>query len=138
MEGEKSELSMTEDIMLSDETGDGVNSGLEIISGVSSGIEIISGLANESARAKLSFKACSLSNCLTSSIVLVYVIKFISDLRQVGGVLVSTTNKTDRHNITEILLKMALNTIAHPTLILIFMTFILKLFFRIDEWMVWF
>jgi hypothetical protein len=27
MEGEKSELSMTEEIMLSDETGDGVNSG---------------------------------------------------------------------------------------------------------------
>ena len=73
MEGEKSELSMTEEIMLSDETGDGVNSGLEIISGVSSGIEIISGLANESARAKLSFKACSLSNCLTSSIVLVLI-----------------------------------------------------------------
>jgi hypothetical protein len=30
-------------------------------------------LANESARAKLSFKACSLSNCLTSSIVLVLI-----------------------------------------------------------------
>ena len=43
-----------------------------------------------------------------------YVIKFVSDLRQVGGFLrspVSSTNKTDRHDITEILLKVALNTI---------------------------
>jgi hypothetical protein len=43
------------------------------------------------------------------------VIKFISDLRQVGGFRpgtpVSSTNKTDRHDITEILLKVALNTI---------------------------
>jgi len=35
-----------------------------------------------------------------------YVIKFVSDLRQV-----SSTNKTGRHDTTEILLKMALNTI---------------------------
>ena len=44
-------------------------------------------------------------------------IKFVSDLRQVGGFpspLVSSTNKTDRHDITEISLKMALNTIK-PT-----------------------
>ena len=34
-----------------------------------------------------------------------YVIKFVSDLRQVGGTLVSSTNKT------ELLLKVALNTI---------------------------
>jgi hypothetical protein len=44
-----------------------------------------------------------------------YVIKFVSDLRQVGGFFpgnpVSSTNKTDRHYITEILLKVALNTI---------------------------
>ena len=43
-----------------------------------------------------------------------YVIKFVSDLRQVGGflpgTLVSSTNKTDRHDITEILMKMALST----------------------------
>ena len=42
-----------------------------------------------------------------------YVIKFVSDLRQVGGFLrvlpVSSTKKTD---ITEILLKVALNTIT--------------------------
>ena len=39
-----------------------------------------------------------------------YVIKFVSDL--VGGFSpVSSTNKTDRHDITEILLKVALNTI---------------------------
>jgi hypothetical protein len=39
----------------------------------------------------------------------VTVIKFVSDLRQVGGflrVLVSSTNKTDRHDIAEILLKL--------------------------------
>jgi hypothetical protein len=41
-----------------------------------------------------------------------YVIKLVSDLRQVGGfllgTLVSSTNKTDRNNITKILLKVAL------------------------------
>ena len=40
-------------------------------------------------------------------------IKFVSDLRQVGGFSagppVSSTNKTDRHDIAEILLKVALN-----------------------------
>ena len=40
-----------------------------------------------------------------------YVIKFVSDLRQVGvffpSTLVSSYNKTDRHDITEILLKVA-------------------------------
>ena len=44
-----------------------------------------------------------------------YVIKFVSDLWQVGCFLwspqVSSTNKTDCHDITEILLKVALNTI---------------------------
>ena len=45
-----------------------------------------------------------------------YVIKFVSDL-QTGrwfspGTLVSSTNKTDRHDITEILLKVVLNTIT--------------------------
>ena len=41
--------------------------------------------------------------------------KFVSDLRQVGGFLLvlrfSSTNKTDRHDINERLLKVALNTI---------------------------
>jgi hypothetical protein len=37
-----------------------------------------------------------------------YVIKFVSDLQQV---MVSSTNETDRQNITEILLKVALKTI---------------------------
>jgi hypothetical protein len=45
-----------------------------------------------------------------------YVIKFVSDLWQVGGFLlsspVSSTNKTDCHDITEILLQVALNTIT--------------------------
>jgi hypothetical protein len=44
------------------------------------------------------------------------VIKFVNDLRQVGGfspgTKVSSTNKTDCHDITEILLKVALNTIT--------------------------
>jgi hypothetical protein len=43
-----------------------------------------------------------------------YVIKFVSDLRQVGDFLrvlrFPSTNKTERHGITEILLKVALNT----------------------------
>jgi len=45
-----------------------------------------------------------------------YVIKFVSDMQQVGwfspGTTVSFTNKTDRHDITEILLKVASNTIT--------------------------
>jgi hypothetical protein len=49
-----------------------------------------------------------------------YVIKFISDLGQVSGFLmwfspgtpVSSINKTDRHDITEILLNAALNIIT--------------------------
>jgi hypothetical protein len=43
-----------------------------------------------------------------------FVIKFISDLRQVGvfpGTPVSSANKTDHHDTTEILLKVALSTI---------------------------
>jgi hypothetical protein len=43
-------------------------------------------------------------------------IKFVGDLRQVDGflqvLLISSTNKTDCYNITEILLKVALNTIT--------------------------
>jgi hypothetical protein len=43
------------------------------------------------------------------------VIKFVGNLRQVGvfspGTLVSSPNKTDRHDITELLLKVALYTI---------------------------
>jgi len=45
-----------------------------------------------------------------------YVIKFVIDLRQVDdffpGTPVSSTNNTDRYDITEIYLKMALNTIT--------------------------
>jgi len=40
-----------------------------------------------------------------------YVIKFVSDFGHVWFSPVSSTNKTDRHEITEILLKVALNTI---------------------------
>ena len=46
----------------------------------------------------------------------IYVIKFVSDLQQVGGFFpgtpVSSTNKTDHNDIAEILLKVALNTIT--------------------------
>jgi hypothetical protein len=54
-----------------------------------------------------------------------YVIKFVSDLRQIGGFNPSTPvsstymYNTDRHDITEILLKVALNTINQikPTML---------------------
>ena len=50
-----------------------------------------------------------------------YVIKIVSDLRQVCGFFpstpISSTIKTDRHNITKILLKVALNTINQPSII---------------------
>jgi hypothetical protein len=50
-----------------------------------------------------------------------YVIKFVSDLRQVGGfLLVSSINKTGRHDIAEILLIVAQNTITPITSILIY------------------
>jgi hypothetical protein len=53
-----------------------------------------------------------------------YVIKFVSDMCQVGGflpgILVSSTNKTDHHDITEILLKMVLNTITLSLTLYIF------------------
>ena len=45
-----------------------------------------------------------------------YVIKFVSDLRHVGGTPVSSTNKTDCHDITEILLKLALSTIKQANI----------------------
>jgi hypothetical protein len=51
-----------------------------------------------------------------------YVIKFVSDLRQEWwfspGSAVSSTNKTDSHNINEILMKVALNTITLTLLII--------------------
>ena len=48
-----------------------------------------------------------------------YVIKFVRDLRHVGGFLrvlrFTSTNKTGRHDMTEILLKVALSTTNQPT-----------------------
>ena len=44
-----------------------------------------------------------------------YVIKFVSNLRQIGfpqGTPVSSTNKTDHHDKTEILFKVAFSTIS--------------------------
>ena len=50
-----------------------------------------------------------------------YVIKFVNDLRQVSGFLwilrFHPVSKTDRHDITEILLKVVLNTINQTKLI---------------------
>ena len=41
-----------------------------------------------------------------------YVMKFVSDLREIGGFLqVSFTNEIDHHDITEMLLKVVLNTL---------------------------
>jgi len=42
-----------------------------------------------------------------------YVIEFVSELRQGGGTPVSSTNKINRNDITDVLLKVALNTIKH-------------------------
>jgi hypothetical protein len=50
-----------------------------------------------------------------------YVIKFVSDLRQVGGFIRYSNllhRKTDLHDITEILLKVALNTINESSIYL--------------------
>jgi hypothetical protein len=53
-----------------------------------------------------------------------YMIKFVSDLRQVGGFFlgtpVSSTNKTDLHDIAEIMLKVALSTINHKPIYIIY------------------
>ena len=52
-----------------------------------------------------------------------YDIKFVSDLRKIGGVFpdtpVSATNKTDSHDIAELLLKVALSAITPITLLLL-------------------
>ena len=52
-----------------------------------------------------------------------YVIKFVSDLQQVGGFLrfspVFSTDKTDNYDISEILLKVALNPITTLTLTIV-------------------
>jgi hypothetical protein len=46
------------------------------------------------------------------------VVKLVSDQRQIGGFSpgtpVSSTNKTDRHDIAEIVLKVVLNTNSNP------------------------
>jgi hypothetical protein len=58
-----------------------------------------------------------------------YVIKFVSDLWQVDGFLwVSSTNKTGCHDITEILSKVALNTIIlNPQYVIKYQNSILNL-----------
>jgi hypothetical protein len=55
-----------------------------------------------------------------------YMIKFVRDLRQVGGFFPGTSvssNKTDLHDITEILLKLELNTITLTLTIQIILTY---------------
>jgi hypothetical protein len=63
-----------------------------------------------------------------------YVIQFVSDLWQVGGFLrvprVSSVNKADHHDKTEILLKMVLNTTTLTLTHLINMTY-MKIVFKI-------
>jgi hypothetical protein len=65
---------------------------------------------------QLPMQSVPITTKVVSSNLIHYVIKFLSDLRQVGGFFpgtpVSSTNKIDRHNITEIFLKVALNTIT--------------------------
>jgi hypothetical protein len=62
-----------------------------------------------------------------------YVIKFVSDWRQVCGFLwilpISSTNKNDRHDITEILHKVALNTInqTKPQLLIVYLIIMIKI-----------
>jgi len=56
-----------------------------------------------------------------------YVIKFVCDLWQVSSFLgspVSSTNKTDLHDITEILLKVALNTTTLTKLLSLYYSFL--------------
>ena len=57
---------------------------------------------------------CTLHIALRGLSIQDYVIKFVSDLQQVGDSLrvlwVSSTNKTDCHDVTEILLNVALNS----------------------------
>ena len=54
----------------------------------------------------------------TVKIIRTVVVKLVSDLRQIGGFSpgtpVSSTNKTDRHDIAEIVLKVVLNTNSNP------------------------
>jgi hypothetical protein len=68
-----------------------------------------------------------------------YVIRFVSDLRQVDrwlcpGTPVSSTNKTDRHDITKILLKVALISINPNPTNLIVNTFVI--YFRLQVFII--
>jgi hypothetical protein len=48
-----------------------------------------------------------------------YAIKFVSDLRQVDGFLVSTTNKTDHHDIADIRVHLGWSGFEFRTLVVI-------------------
>ena len=69
-----------------------------------------------------------------------YVINFVCDLRQVGsfpGTPVSSTNKTDRHDITtKILLKVALNIISQTKPLYTKYNVILSLLISVFYWLI--
>jgi hypothetical protein len=53
-----------------------------------------------------------MSNCVITSLLAMYVLELATVRWFSLGTLVSSTNKTDCHDITEILLKVALNTLT--------------------------
>ena len=53
-----------------------------------------------------------MSNCVITSLLAMYVLELATARWFSLGTLVSSTNKTDCHDITEILLKVALNTLT--------------------------
>jgi len=59
-------------------------------------------------------------------------IKFVSDLEFSPGTQVSSINKTDHHDITEILLKVALDTITLTMFLLVFLFVYILLFTAYD------
>ena len=70
-----------------------------------------------------------------------YTIKFVSDLQQVSDFLrathVSSTNKTDRHHITEILLKVMLNTVTLNETFLVWSNYIYRISKISHVWLTW-
>ena len=61
--------------------------------------------------------SCEFEPCVWRGVLdTTYVIKFVRDMRQASGFLrfPPPINKPDHHDITEILLKVAFNTITHP------------------------
>ena len=63
-----------------------------------------------------------------------YMLEFVSDLQHVSGFLLGTptssTNKTDHHYITEILLKYAFNTITRSLFLLMFFVIFINIYVK--------